>query len=58
MGHNVQRMKTLHAFAVHIRYVIRYLNCCYCVTVLRPDAGHGLFMLEVSRTHISTLHKR
>jgi len=25
---------------------------------LRPNAGHGLFILEVSRSHTTTLHSR
>jgi len=34
-----------------------YSNFCFAVA-LRPNAGHGLLILEVSRSHTTTHHSR
>ena len=37
--------------------VAKKLILFFCVA-LRPNAGHGLLILEVSRSHITTHHSR
>jgi len=33
-------------------------NCIFLSVTLRPNAGQGLLILEVSRSHTTTYHSR
>jgi len=42
----------------HIHMKVFTRNDRYCPVALRPNAGHGLLILEVSRSHTTTHHSR
>ena len=44
-------------FAIHLKLGIISRNLFFHVA-LRPNAGHGLLILEVSRSHTTTHHGR
>ena len=48
------------AYKMPLRYLkdLRYFKCNFFPVALRPNAGHGLLVLEVSRSHITTNHIR
>jgi hypothetical protein len=41
-----------------VLYINRCVNNAILFVALRPNAGHGLLILEVSRSHTMTLHSR
>ena len=43
---------------IHYSYIHKYLFIFFFAVALRPNAGHDLLILEVSRSHTTTHHSR
>ena len=58
----VDRTATETAECTVLQYIAIYCNIahfvCYCFVALRPNAGYGLLIHEVFRSHTTTHHIR
>jgi len=41
-----------------VNYQVTLITLFFFAVALRPNAGHGLLILEISRSHTTTHHSR
>ena len=56
---SVQKLNIAESLKVYLRmYSNQVMQVFFCAVALRPNAGQGLLILEVSRSHTTTHHSR